>query len=283
MSFLAPLFLIASAAVSIPIFVHLIQRERKRVIQFPSLMFVQKIPYQSVRRRRIRHWSLLLMRCAALLLIVLAFARPFLKREVAAAAALGGTREVVILLDHSASMGYGDHWQKAKDAAHQTVRSLGGTDRATLVLFSRNAEESMRATSDRARLDVAIDAAKVDADSTRYGPALKLAESILLRSTARRRDTVVISDFQRAGWTGSEDVHFPEGYTVTPMSVATPNAGNVAVPSVTFSRQSFSGQERVTVTAGIANRGATPQDVPVSLDVEGRPIQTQQAHVGANA
>ena len=283
MSFLAPFFLLASAAIAVPIVVHLIQRERSRVVQFPSLMFVQKIPYQSVRRRRIRHWSLLLMRCAALLLIVLAFARPFLKREVAAAAALGGTREVVILLDHSASMGYGDHWQKAKEAAHQTVRSLGGTDRATLVLFSRNAEESMRATSDRARLDVAIDAAKVDADSTRYGPALKLAESILLRSNARRRDTVVISDFQRAGWTGSEDVHFPDGYTVTPMSVATPNAENIAVPSVTFSRQSFSGQERVTVTAGIANRGATPQDVPVSLDVEGRPIQTQQAHVAANA
>ncbi len=282
MSFLAPLFLIASAAVAIPVFVHLIQRERKRVIQFPSLMFVQKIPYQSVRRRRIRHWALLLMRCAALLLIVAAFARPFLKQGVIAAAAVGGTREIVILLDHSASMGYGDHWQKAKDAAHQAVRSLAGNDKATLVLFSRNAEESMRATSDRARLDVAIDQAKVDADSTRFGPALKLAESILLRSTARRRETVLVSDFQRTGWTGSEDVHFPDGYTVTPVSVATPDAGNLAVPQVTFSRQAFSGQERVTVTAGLANRGATPQDVPVSLDVEGLPIQSQHVKVGAN-
>src|SRR3954462_344048 len=136
MAFLAPLFFAALATLAIPVIIHLTQRERNRVVQFPSLMFVQKIPYQSVRRRRIRHWSLLLMRCAALLLIVPAFARPFLKREVAAAAALGGTREVVILLDHSASMGYGDHWQKAKEAAHQTVRSLGGTDRATLVLFS---------------------------------------------------------------------------------------------------------------------------------------------------
>src|SRR5258708_14316356 len=92
MSFLAPLFLVASAAIGIPIFVHLIQRERKRVIQFPSLMFVQKIPYQSVRRRRIRHWALLAMRCAALLLIVAAFARPFLKQEVTAAAITGGPR-----------------------------------------------------------------------------------------------------------------------------------------------------------------------------------------------
>ena len=284
MSFLAPLFLIASAAVAVPIFVHLIQRERKRVIQFPSLMFVQRIPYQSVRRRRIRHWALLMMRCAALLLIVAAFARPFLKQDIAAAAAIGGAREIVILLDHSASMGYGDHWQKAKAAAHDAVRSLGGNDKATLVLFSRNAEESMRATSDRARLDVAIDNSKVDADSTRYGPALKLAESILLRSNARRRETILVSDFQRAGWTGSEDVHFPDGYVVTPVSVATPNADNIAVPSVTFARAAFSGTERVTVTAGIANRGATPQaDVPVSLDVAGLPIQTQHVKVGANA
>ena len=133
MSFLAPLFLLASAAIAVPIFVHLIQRERKRVVQFPSLMFVQKIPYQSVRRRRIRHWALLAMRCAALLLIALAFARPFLKQEVTASAIIGGTREVVVLLDHSASMGYGDHWQRAKDAAHKAVQSLGNNDKATLV------------------------------------------------------------------------------------------------------------------------------------------------------
>src|SRR5437764_12875435 len=107
MSFLAPLFLIASAAIGIPIFVHLIQRERKRVVQFPSLMFVQRIPYQSVRRRRIRHWALLLLRCAAILLIVAAFARPFIRQTAIAAAATGGTRDVVILLDRSASMGYG--------------------------------------------------------------------------------------------------------------------------------------------------------------------------------
>ena len=284
MSFLAPLFLLASAAIAVPVFVHLIQRERKRVIPFPSLMFVQKIPYQSVRRRRIRHWALLAMRCAALLLIVAAFARPFLKQEVAASVALGGTREIVVMLDHSASMGYGDHWQRAKDAAHQAVRTLGNNDKATLVLFSRNAEESMRATSDRARLDTAIDTAKVDADSTRYGPALKLAESILLRSQARRRETILISDFQRTGWTGSEDVHFPEGYIVTAVSVATPGADNIAVPSVTFARAAFANTERVTVTAGIANRGNAAQaDIPVSLQVEGLPIQEQHVKIGPNA
>ena len=75
------------AALTIPVLIHLIQRERKRVVEFPSLMFLRKIPYQSVRRRRIRDWFLLLMRLTALALIVLAFARPFFKRSELAAAA----------------------------------------------------------------------------------------------------------------------------------------------------------------------------------------------------
>src|SRR5712691_4825929 len=105
MSFLTPLFLAGLGAIAVPILIHLIQRERKRVVQFPSLMFLQRIPYQSVRRRRIRNWLLLAMRVAAIALLVLAFARPFFPQGAPAAAAPGGDREVVILLDQSASMG----------------------------------------------------------------------------------------------------------------------------------------------------------------------------------
>src|SRR5438132_3528064 len=140
MSFLTPFFLVGLTAIAVPVLIHLIQREKRRVIEFPSLMFVRRIPYQSVRRRRIRHWALLLLRAAAIALIVAAFARPFFKREADIVAAAGGAREVVVLLDQSASMGYGDHWTKAQDAARTVVRGLGREDRATLVLFARNAE-----------------------------------------------------------------------------------------------------------------------------------------------
>src|SRR3954452_13893285 len=105
MAFLTPFFLAGLAAITIPVLIHLIQRERKRVIEFPSLMFVRRIPYQSVRRRRIRHWFLLLLRAAAFALIVAAFARPFFPQSAAATAVTGGARDVVILLDQSASMG----------------------------------------------------------------------------------------------------------------------------------------------------------------------------------
>jgi len=283
MSFLSPLVLAGLGAVAIPILIHLIQRERKRVVQFPSLMFLQRIPYQSVRRRRIRHWLLLAMRVAAIVLLVLAFARPFFQQVALADAAAGGAREVVILLDQSASMGYGNHWQRARDAAHRVVAGLGADDRATLVLFGRNAEENMRATSDRGRLDGAINAAKVGSDGTRYGPALKLAESILSRSTLKRREAVLISDFQKGGWGSSEDARFPEGMTLTTTSVAAETA-NVSVPSVTFARSAFSGQERVAVTAGITNKGdAAVRDVPVVLSVDGHELETKMTTIAPHA
>src|SRR5213592_5186931 len=98
MGLVAPLALVGLAALAIPVLIHLIQREKKRVVEFPSLMFLRRIPYQSVRRRRIRNWLLLAMRAAAIALIVAAFARPFVRQGPLAAAAVAGAREVVVLL-----------------------------------------------------------------------------------------------------------------------------------------------------------------------------------------
>jgi len=285
LSFLSPLFFLGLGAVAIPIFVHLIQREKKRVIEFPSLMFVQRIPYQSVRRRRIRHWFLLLMRIAAIALVVAAFARPFLpKRAQAAAIITGGSREVVILLDQSASMSYGDHWKKAVAAAQKAIDDVDTSDKATLVLFGRNAEEAVRATSDHGRLEASLRSAKVTSGATRYGPALKLAESILARSALPRREAILISDFQKTGWTGSDDVRFSEGVKLTPISVADAKETNVSVPSVQIPRSTFSGRERVTITAGIANKGDTPAtNVPVSLEMDNQQIEKTTVNVAPNA
>ena len=45
---------------------------------FSSLMFVRRTPKASLRKQRLRHPLLLLLRLAALLLLVLAIARPLL-------------------------------------------------------------------------------------------------------------------------------------------------------------------------------------------------------------
>ena len=55
MTFLTPLFFLGALALAIPVIIHLTNREKKEVVDFPSLMFLRRIPYRSVRRQRLRH------------------------------------------------------------------------------------------------------------------------------------------------------------------------------------------------------------------------------------
>ncbi|HTM03931.1 MAG TPA: BatA domain-containing protein, partial [Vicinamibacterales bacterium] len=221
MSFLAPLFLVALAGLAIPVLLHLTQREKKQVVRFPSLMFVRRIPYQSVRRRKIQNWLLLAVRMAALALLVLAFTRPLIMRANSAPAPGTGARELVILLDTSYSMGYGDRFDRARAAARDQIAKLTPSDRASIVLFASGAEIVMKSTAEHSGLEAAVAAAKPVASATRYAPALKVAGSILAESALPRREVVLISDFQRAGWRGEEGAHLPAGATLTPVAIQT--------------------------------------------------------------
>ena len=283
MSFLAPLFFLGLAAIAVPIYVHLIQRERKDVIEFPSLMFIRRIPYQSVERRRIHNWWLLMMRLAAMAAIVAAFSRPFFQIDpVRAAANATGAREVVILLDRSASMGYGDHWSKAQAEAQKIVGRLSGDDRATLVLFDSGVETAVAATSDVGTLTAGISRATVSSGSTRFSPALRFAQSQLSRSDRGRKEAFLISDFQKTGWERQEEIHLPDGATIEPISVAELVTADLGVTSVALQRAAFSGEERVTITAGLANRSADPVKQAVTLEIDGRSVATKDVSIPAS-
>lgn len=274
MAFLAPFFLVGLAALAVPVIIHMIQRERKDVIEFPSLMFVRKIPFHSFRRQRIRHWLLLLMRCAALMLLIAAFARPFF-RTPTSAAATSGAREVVILLDRSFSMAYEDRWNRAKTAATNVIDDLGVGDRATIIFFDSGAQVGPRSMTDSASLIGLVNDADLGAGVTRYGPALKLAEGIFEDSSLPRLEAVLISDFQRSGLDSVTGVHFPEGTVLTPVSVDTERRANVSVAGVLFEREYFSGRERVAVVARVTNRGAEPvTGLAVTLELDGREVES---------
>ncbi|MFA9420651.1 MAG: BatA domain-containing protein [Gammaproteobacteria bacterium] len=90
-------YLLGLAAVVIPILVHLTRKQRARVVEFPSLMFLDRVPFQAESRRRIHHWLLLLLRALAVALIVAAFSRPFFTGSAVAAGLGMGPREVVVL------------------------------------------------------------------------------------------------------------------------------------------------------------------------------------------
>lgn len=287
LSFLVPAFLVGLAALAIPVIIHLTRKQTRDSIEFPSLMFVSRVEYKSTRRRQIRNWPLLIMRCLAIALIALAFARPFVERDEADATPLArGSRELVVLLDRSYSMGYGERWEQAKAEALSRLSSLGPADRGTVVLFDTRAEVMVESSPDRARLRAAVEGAEPSARATRYAPALRYAERLLASSPHPRREVVVISDLQANAWRRDEgemsSIAFPAGTVVTPVAIGEAQSANVVVRSVNFDRTLAAGRERAVATANLVNQGGVDHAAfPVTLEVDGRRVETKRVDLPA--
>ncbi len=284
LAFLVPLFLIGFAGVVVPIAVHLTRKQRRNVVHFPSLMFLEKIPFQERRRRRIQHWFLLSLRALALAFVAAAFSRPFLDQSSGAALGSAGPREIVVLLDRSYSMEIEGQIEQARSQAEAILSDLGPLDRASLVTFARGAEVVARSTSDRAHLRAALDTITVSSGATRFGPALKVAQTILEESTLARGEVYLLSDFQRNGWTGDEGVQLPPGSSLIPIEVGGEDTiDNLMVTDVSLPRQIVAGRERITPTARVVRRGGeATQTVSVSLELDGQEIQTVDIELAPN-
>jgi hypothetical protein len=285
MSFLVPLFLLGMAGVIVPIVVHLTRRQRRNVVHFPSLMFLEKVPYQEQRRRRIQHWFLLSLRALALALLAIAFARPFFQDTSAGLGAAGGPREVVVLIDQSYSMEPGDQLETAKEGAGEIFAGLGPLDRASLVTFAQGARVIARSTSDRARLQTAVDTVQLSSGSTRFGPALKVAQAILEESQLPSGEVYLFSDFQRNGWIGDEGVRLPPGSRFIPRPTAEEEVqDNFMVTDVSLPRQNVAGRERITPTARIVRLGGTdPREVAVALEIDGQRVGSRTVTLAPDA
>ncbi|HSG49677.1 MAG TPA: BatA domain-containing protein [Longimicrobiales bacterium] len=276
LSLLIPAALLGLAALLIPVVVHLRRRPRTRVVPFPSLMFLEKVPIKADQRRRIHHWALLAIRALALALVVLAFARPFFTGESSLAAVGSGPTERVLLLDRSWSMAAADRWDEALDAARGALADAGPLDRISLVVFDQGGEAVVRSAPDAARVRSALDTLRPGAQATRYGPGLKLAQTILEESELPSYAVVLVSDFQRGGWSGEEGVSFPDGTRVRPVAVGGGPVPNHALAGVTLSRERVEGRERVTPAARITRTGGNGElEVQVALEMDGRPLQAR--------
>jgi len=285
LTFLVPLFLLGIAGIVVPIVLHLTRRQRRNVVHFPSLMFLGKIPYEEQRRRRIQHWFLLSLRALALILVAAAFARPFFDRSTVGAAGSDGPAEVVVLVDQSYSMELGDQMEEARERAAEAFSDLGPLDRASLVTFARGATVVARSTSDRFRLQGALDTLSVTSGATRYGPALKVAQTILEESNLPWGEVHLISDFQRNGWTGDEGIRLPPGSRVIPVEVGSEGpVDNVLVTDVSLPRQITNGRERIAPTARIVRRGGEePRDVETALELDGQEFESRTVILEPNS
>jgi len=254
MALLAPLFLVGLAAVAVPVLLHLSQRARREPVRFPSLAFVRRVPFKTTERRRLRDLLLFALRVAALALLVVAFARPFLEQGTLGAPTGAPAREVVVLLDASGSMQYGDRWERVQDAVRRIARALGPDDRMTLVRFAATPQVLGPPTGDVVQLETYLAGTRAGDGATRYVPALELARDLVAESPLPRRVVTLIGDFQRADWEGRTDLRLPAGTAFEPVDVGDDSDDNVAVSGVTLQRDPDGGG-RVSVVARIANLG----------------------------
>jgi len=139
MNFLAPLFLLGALAVAAPIVFHLIRRTTRERTSFSSVMFLPPSLPRLTRRSRLEHLLLLLLRCLALGLLALGFARPFLRNASPVSGGGAESRRIVVLVDVSASMRRSGLWDSARGRAAEILRSIGPGDEASVYLFSRRA------------------------------------------------------------------------------------------------------------------------------------------------
>jgi hypothetical protein len=281
LTFLVPAFLAGLAALAIPVVLHLLNRERKEAIRFPSLMFVRRIPYRSIRRKSLRHPWLLLLRCIALALMAAAFSRPFFDRTDAAAASAPSAREVAVLLDRSYSMGYGDRWERARAAARSAVSGVRPGDRVSLIAFDERASVEAEPTTDPATLNAAIGRVNLGWGTTRFDRAMAAAAELFARSDRTRREIVVISDLQRLGWDGREEGRAPAGTEVRVVNLSDSITSNVLVSGIETRRDSQDARPRVRVLARLVNRGAAAATRQVTLEVGGRAVETVSVELPA--
>ena len=83
MGLLSPWFLAGIAALAVPFYVHLLRRHTTIPRPFSSLMFFERRTQSSIKHRRLRYLLLLSLRALLLLLLVFAFANPFINRSAA--------------------------------------------------------------------------------------------------------------------------------------------------------------------------------------------------------
>lgn len=268
--FLAPLFLAGFAAVVIPVLVHLVRREERSSFAFPSLMFLKDIPVREHRRRTIRHWWLLALRCAIVVLLCFAFAQPFIEWSREQLGSATHRRDRVILLDRSHSMRAGTAWDDAKRIAADAIDSLDAGDRAALVLFDHETLLAQGLTTDHAALGATVDRARAGDGHTDLAAAIARAGALLEESDAAIREVVVVSDFQRSAAATGEVPRIGAGIEVVPRAVSVGELANAAVAAVTLARTPLGAGGAVDLNARVVNTGTLPiADTDLVLEVDG--------------
>jgi hypothetical protein len=141
--FVHPGLLFGAALASVPLIIHLLNRQRHKPMPWAAMRFVLAAYRKTRRRAQLENLLLLLLRMAAVALLALAIARPFIGDHSPFAALAQTRRDVVLVLDASASTGYRadakSSFERIVERAKELVLELDSArdDRVRVILAAR--------------------------------------------------------------------------------------------------------------------------------------------------
>lgn len=202
----------ALAAGLLPVLIHFINRRRYRQVPWAAMNFLLAANRRSRKRLRMEQLLLLLTRMAAIILLGLAIARPFV--SAAPLGGLGAGRvHRVLILDNSLttlakSEGEQTRFASALRAADDWLASLPEGDVVSLITTATPAEAVVEyPMGDRRVMRETVRTMPAYYKPAEWGRALELARDIVRSSpvASGNQAICIVSDFRRADWTGDLD------------------------------------------------------------------------------
>ncbi len=279
MGFFTPWFLAGAVAVGLPVWLHLLRKHKTTPLPFSSLMFFERRTQSSIKHRRLRYLLLFAARALLVLLLVVAFAHPYMRRTVLASKRSG---EVTVLaVDNSLSMRAGTRLSQAKSAAKSAIGGLRVGQRAQVLAFGSRVQVMSEVTDDRNSLNAAVDSIEPGDTRTSFAELSRSLRSIA-QSLQLPLAVELYSDMQQSGWPANfNDLRLSAAVRLNPHPIDAKETANFTVENVVAPRRVYDAKKtRVLATvAGFANQKATRS---MSLVLNGRVLETKQVEVPEN-
>lgn len=268
---------------ALPLAIHLLNRGLPRVFKFSSIELLKETVARSSRLYRWRHYILMALRFLFLLLLLLAFMLPFLKK-FGNNPAEANRREVLILFDHTASMEHtGDGAPSRERGLHeagQLLDTLGAEDKVNILLLeSTPASCFVDFSTDHQAARRYLTRVKPGMTACRINSALAMAATLLGKSAAQS-EVYIISDFQRKTWSNANFDILPKAKMFF-VDVGPKHTGNRAVLNARVAQGQLLAGDTVPVEVTIGNFSDAEFAGTLSVLVDGKPSQSQETTVPA--
>jgi hypothetical protein len=278
MGFLSPAWLAGLLGVGLPIFVHLLKRHKTDPVPFSSLMFFEQRTQSSVKHRRLQYLLLLAMRLAIVILLALAFANPYRKREVTAAA---GEKIVVVAVDSSFSMRAGSALADARAAAHRILAARGSGVKAQVLSLGSTVGVLTGPERDPGILRAAVESIQPGDGRAPLGEFARAVRS-LSASQRARMEVHLISDLQKSALPeGFGDLQMPETVKLELHRVGPGAKPNWAVENA-VAPATVQDPKKARIEVTVAGYNTEEAQRRVTLQVNGRAAAAREVKIPAS-